>query len=112
MDGVEDCSVVLDFEDNSPFVEVSECSSFDLNPVEPVVVTILLSIDVVDMNVIKLSVMFSLAKRENEIEVSLNSFINFNLLKSGHFMCCLFEIIFVVTKDMPFIALITKKGKK
>lgn len=87
MDAVEDGGVVLDLKNNSPIMEVAECPGLDLSPIEPVVVAVLLSIDVLELGVVEFVVMFCFAKREHQVKVPLNCLIDLNLNKTFcHFL--------------------------
>lgn len=65
VDAVEDCGVVFDLENDSPVMEVAEMASFDLSPIKPIVVAVLLCIDVLQLRMFEFLVVFLFAEREH-----------------------------------------------
>ena len=66
MDINQDGNVISDFEDDGPVMEVSEVSSFDVNEIEPIVVTNFLWENFFQMRMFKFSVMSLVTVRDDQ----------------------------------------------
>lgn len=76
-----DSLMLLDLEDDSPVVLISEVSSLELSPVVPVVMSGLLGVDVLELDVIVLSLEVLNDLGLDELEVALNVTADFDLLE-------------------------------
>ena len=81
MAAVQDGMVILDLEDDGPIVLVPEVSNLHLCPVEPVVVSVLEGVDVLQFDVLELSLEVVVAVRDDEVEMALNGGIDLDLLE-------------------------------
>ena len=82
VDTIKDGMVILDLKDNSPVVFVSELTNLALCPVEPVMLSTLLSIHMLKLYVIELALEVVFDKGCDQIKVTLDLTVNFYLLKS------------------------------
>jgi len=71
--------MIFDFEDNCPFVIITEMSSLYLGPIFPIVVSNFFSEHEMNVRIFKFSMMFLFTKRVNKVEMSLDITIDFDL---------------------------------
>lgn len=74
--------MTLNLEDNCPIMQLTGLSSLDLCPVEPVMMSTLLSIDMLKLDVLELSLEVVIDKWNDQVEVALCNFVgDINLLE-------------------------------
>lgn len=75
VDTVKNGMVILNFKDNSPVMLITELSDLHLGPVEPVVLSVLLGIGVLEMDRFEFTLVVVVTKGDYEIEVTLDDFV-------------------------------------
>ena len=78
---VQDGMVILDLEDDGPVMLIPEVSDLDLSPVEPIMVSVLQCVDVLQFDVLELALEVVVTERDDEVEMTLNGGINLDLLE-------------------------------
>lgn len=81
MAAVQDGMVILDLENDGPIVLISKLSNLDLRPVEPIMMSVLEREDMLQFDVLELTLEVIVAERNDKIEMSLNGGIDLNLLE-------------------------------
>jgi hypothetical protein len=75
MDTVKNGMMILYFKDDSPVMFISEFSDLHLGPVEPVMLSVLLGVSVLEVGVSEFTLEVVITKRNNEIEVALDEIV-------------------------------------
>lgn len=78
---VQDGMVILDLEDDGPIVLVSKISELDLSPVEPIMVSILQRVNVLQFDMLELSLKVVVTEWDDKVEMALNGGIDLNLFE-------------------------------
>lgn len=78
---VQDGMMILDLEDDGPVMLIPEVSDLDLSPVEPIMVSVLQCVDVLQFDVLELALEVVVTERNDEVEMTLNGGIDLDLLE-------------------------------
>lgn len=78
---VQDGMVILDLENDGPVMLIPEVSDLDLSPVEPIMVSVLQCVDVLQFDVLELALEVVVTKRDDKVEMTLNGGIDLDLLE-------------------------------
>lgn len=78
---VQDGMVILDLENDGPVMLIPEVSDLDLSPVEPIMVSVLQCIDVLQFDVLELALEVVVTEWNDKVEMTLNGGINLDLLE-------------------------------
>jgi hypothetical protein len=78
---IKDSMVILNFKHDGPIVLISKLSNLNLSPIEPIMSSAFLSIDVLKLDVLELSLEVVVNKWSDKVEMTLHSLVELNLLK-------------------------------
>lgn len=78
---VQDGMVILDLENDGPVMLIPEVSDLDLSPVEPIMVSVLQCVDVLQFDVLELALEVVVTERDDKVEMTLNGGIDLDLLE-------------------------------
>lgn len=103
MAAVQDGMVILDLVDNGPVVLISKFSNLDLCPVEPIMMSVLECVNVLQFDVLELALEVVVAERGNKVEMSLNGGIDLDLFEGIMGVGVLLVVVIVMVAHLKLI---------
>ena len=103
---VQDGMMILDLEDDGPIVLVPEVSNLDLSPVEPIMVSVLQSVDVLQFDMLELSLEVVVTEWDDKVEMTLNGGIDLNLFEGVMRVGVMLLVVVVVIVMVAHLKLI------
>lgn len=97
--------MILDLEDDGPVMLIPEVSDLDLSPVEPIMVSVLQCINVLQFDVLELALEVVVTERDDKVEMTLNGGINLDLLEGvvGVGVVLLVVVVIVMVAHLKLI---------